>query len=375
MPTEVQKKQMEQHFGCCRLVWNLALGAKKQAWESNRTKISRFDLQKQLLNLKREYDWLYDVNAQSLQSVLLHLDNSYKSFFAGNGFPKFKNKYARQSFSCPQRVDIVGKKIKIPKIGYVDIILSRTFEGAMKTITISKEPTGKYYASVLVDNGKNTPNKKVISDETLVGIDLGLKEFLITSDNTKIENPKFYKKSLKRLKCLQRRLSRKKSGSNKKRKAKYKVALQHEKVRFQRQDFLHKLSSAIVKQYDSICVEDLAVKNMVRNRKLSQSINDVGWGEFLRQLKYKCDWHGKNFLEVPRFYASSKTCSICNAVNETLALSDREWYCANCGTTHDRDVNAAKNIKQYFLTKSPEGIGEESVELLPIGRAKKRKRS
>lgn len=363
---------MEQHFGACRLVWNLALEAKKRAWESN-VNLSRFGLEKQLLELKKNYGWLYDTNAQSLQSVLRHLDNAYKNFFNKGGFPRFKNKHSKQSFSCPQAVTVSDKFIRLPKIGGVEIKLSRLFEGVIKTVTISKEPTGKYYASILVDNKKELPAKSAISEKTMVGVDLGLKEFCILSDDTSVSNPKFYKDGLARLKCLQRRLSRKKKGSNRRKKAKHKVALQHEKIRFQRNDFLHKTSSAIAKQYDSICVENLAVKNMVKNRRLSQSISDAGWGEFLRQLKYKCEWGGKNFLEAPRFFASSKTCSNCGYINEMLTLADREWLCASCETLHNRDVNAARNIKQYFLTNSGEGIPGESVELLPIGRAKKRK--
>lgn len=372
MPTEAQKQQMERHFGACRLVWNLALAAKKQAYESNRINISRFDLNKQLIDLKHSYSWLYDINAQSLQSVLLHLDNSSKSFFKGGGFPKFKNKHSKQSFSCPQRVYVDGDFLNLPKIGNVPIILSRQFEGTVKTVTVSKEPTGKYYASILVDNKLPLPEKAAVESQSMIGIDLGLKQFAILSDGNGIENPRFYKEGLKRLKCLQRRLSRKKKGSKRRQKEKHKVALQHEKIRFQRQDFLHKTSIAIAKQFDSICVENLAVKNMVRNSKLSQAISDVGWSEFLRQLKYKCEWYGKNYLEAPRFYASSKTCSNCGAINETLTLAEREWTCASCRTFHDRDVNAAKNLKQYFLNHSGEGISEEPVELLPKGRAKKR---
>lgn len=371
-PSDLQKEQIEQHFGCCRLVWNLALAVKIESWRSAKVNISRFDLQKQLVDLKAQYSWLYDTNAQSLQSILVHLDRAYRSFFKGRGFPKFKKKSSRQSFQCPQGVRIENNLIQLPKIGQVPIIISRSFEGIIKTVTISREPSGKYFASVLVDNKISLPSKKAIMPHTMIGIDMGLKSFAVLSNGTQIANPHYFRESLKRLKCLQRRVNRKMKSSGKRKKAQRCVTMQHERIANQRKDFLHKLSSVITKQYDSVCVEDLAIGNMIQNRNLSQAISDAGWGEFIRQLKYKCKWYGKNYFEVPRFFASSKTCSNCGAINETLTLANREWECASCGMVHDRDTNAATNIKQYFLNHSGEGISGEPVELLPKGRAKKR---
>lgn len=377
MPDAKQREQMEQHFGACRLVWNLALEIKSRAYKSCLPTVSRYDMQKQLVELKSEYDWLYDVNSQSIQSVLLNIDRAFQNFFKtfkrGGGYPKFKSKSAYQSFSCPQNVKINDDKINLPKIGLVSYVNSRSFIGDIKTVTISKTLTGKYFASVLVDDKRELPSKKPIIENTVVGIDVGLKHFAILSDGTKIDNPKNMRNNLARLKCLQRRLSRKKKGGKNRDKAKLKVALQHEKVANQRKDFLHKLSSAITKQYDTVCVENLSIKNMVKNRKLALSISDAGWGEFFRQLKYKQEWKGGNYLELPRFQPSTKPCNKCGVSNELLTLADREWTCANCGEIHDRDENAAINIKQYFLTNSGWDTSGESVELSPKGGAKKRK--
>jgi len=372
-PTAVQKQKFEQTIGCCRLVYNLALEVKMTAYKNAGIKLSAFDLCYQLNDLKKEYTWLNDVDSQALQAAVKKVDVSFKNFFKGMGYPKFKKKSGRQSFQCPngaRKVDFDKGLLTIPKIKNISIKLSRTFSGKIKTITISRVPSGKYFASILVDNAKEIPNKKPIIADTAIGIDLGIKHFAILSNDKKIDNPKFLRNSLQRLKCLSKRLSRKKKGSSNRNKARIKIALQHEKIANQRNDFLHKLSSAITKQYDTVCVENLNVAGMIKNRKLAQAISDVGWSEFIRQINYKQNWNGGNILELPRFQASTKPCSICGTLNETLTLADREWSCAKCGTIHDRDVNAAKNIKQYFFT-TPVGNREEPVELSVIAGAKK----
>lgn len=374
MPSEKQREQIEQHFGCCRLIWNLALAAKKQAYESNRVNLTRYDLQKQLVELKKEYKWLYEVNSQSIQGVLLNMDRAYKSFFKGAGFPKFKKKIGYQRFSCPQRVSIKESIIKLPNIGEVNLILSRKFEGKIKTVTISKTPTGKYFASILVETGciKSVPNK--VNAATTIGIDVGIKSFVVTSDGKFFELNRRLKNSLQRLKCLQQRASRKKKGSSNRKKSNKCVAILHEKIANQRTDYIHKITTQLIRdnQAESFVIEDLNIVGMLKNRKLSQAISDVSFGELFRQLKYKCEWYGKNLIVIGRFEPSSKMCSNCNAINDTLKLADREWMCANCGIIHERDFNAAKNIRNMGLKQySPEGIRVEPVESRRLRQAKK----
>lgn len=373
-PNKEQKSQIEQHFGACRLVWNLALDVKIQAYQSNRVQVSRYTLQTQLLDLKDYCPWLCDVTAQSMQAVLLKLDNAFRSFYKGYGFPKFKSKNGIQSFQYPQNVKIQGDCIRLPKLGLVRIAQSRQFDGIIKTVTISKTGTNKYFASILVQNEQDLPNKPLVASETTIGIDLGIKDFAITSTGLKIENPKYLKNNIQRIKCLQRRVGRKKKGSNNRKKAIKQLAIQHEKVANMRKDFLHKITTKLVcdSQASTFCVENLNISGMVKNRKLSQSISDAGWGEFIRQMKYKCEWYGKNLIEIGRFEPSSKTCSHCGTVNETLTLADREWACASCLTIHDRDINAAINIKNFGLKKhSGAGCPGEPVESLRLRKAKK----
>jgi len=373
MPSRSQKEQFEQHFGCCRLVWNLALDAKKQAWESNRTIISRHDLQLQLVELKKSNDWLYDVNSQSLVSVLLNLDNAYKRFFKGGGFPKFKNKAGRQSFQCPQNVSIIDNKLNLPKIKGIDIVLSRGFVGNIKTVTISRTITDKYFASIVVDTGTEKDPIKQKSVSTTIGLDVGVKSFVVTSDGEVFESSRKLKASLARLKCLQRRASRKKKGSKNRKRANKKVALLHEKITNQRTDYIHKITTGLIRdnQAETFVIEDLNVAGMLKNHNLAQAISDVSFGEFFRQLKYKCDWYGKNLVTIGRFEPSSKMCSDCGEINRDLTLGDREWTC-KCGANHDRDHNAAKNIRSIGLKKYS-GVGSpgEPVELPTLVGAKK----
>ncbi len=318
--------------------------------------------------MKPENTWLYDVDSQALQASIKKLDSTFKTFFRGGGFPKFKSKYGRNSFQCPnntRRIDWGNSTLTIPKIKDIPIVLSRKFKGEIKTVTISKAPTGKFYASILVDNKVELPKKREIEPQSTIGIDLGLKHFAILSDGTKFDNPRFLQQSLERLKVLQRRASRKKKGSSNRKKANKKVALQYEKVANQRKDFLQKTTTKLVceNQATTFCVETLSVKNMVKNHKLARAISDVSWSEFIRMLEYKCLWSGKNLIKIGRFEPSSKTCNECKTVNENLELIDREWSCASCFATHDRDVNAAKNIK-FMGLKTGEGISSEPADTL-----------
>lgn len=376
-PTEVQKQKIEQTIGVCRLVYNLALQVKTEAYKINGTKLRAFDLCYQLSDMKKEYKWMQEVDSQALQGAVKKLEGTFEKFFNGGGYPKYKSKKGRQSFKCPngiRRIDFDKGLLTIPKIKKIPIRVSRTFTGKIKTVSIIRVSSGKYFASILVDNNKYFPILKPL--KKVIGIDLGIKDFATLSDGTKIKNPKYYRENLQRLKCLHRRVSKKKKDSNNHKKAILKLSIHHEHIANLRADFLQKLSSAITKQYDTICVEDLNVSGMVKNRKLSQAISDVGWGYFISMLAYKSKWNGNNFIKIGRFEPSSKMCYKCGVVNELLLLKDREWTCANCETIHDRDTSAAINIKQmglkqYYLNNSPEGIRGGLVELLPKGGARK----
>jgi len=380
-PTKEQEAHIEKHFGCCRLVWNLALTAKQYAYSAHRINLSRYDLQKQLLDLKKEYDWLYDINAQSMQNVLLNLDRAYKSFFKKGGFPKYKSKNSRQSFQCPQavHVNLENNLIQIPKIGWTKAVISRHFVGEIKTCTVSKTPTGKYFISILVDNNEVLPTKSTITPEKIIGIDVGISNFVVTSDGRFFEPNRRLKESFKRLKALQKRTSRKVKGSKNSKKSKLRVALLYERISNQRNDYIHKVTNALVNdsQVESIVIEDLNVVGMLKNRNLAQAISDISIGTLFTTLQYKCDWYGKTLIKIGRFDPSSKRCSCCGAINKELALSDRTWTCPECGTKHDRDANAAANIEYYglqqtiFKNKTPEGIREEPVELSALAGAKK----
>jgi putative transposase len=354
-PNQEQKDMMSNIFGQVRFVYNLGLETKISAYIGNKKNYTCIDLANQVKELKdTDATWLKESPSQALQMSLRNLDNAYTNFFRGGGFPKFKNKHGKQSFQLPQGVYLENdKQIFIPKLKLVDIDLHRKFKGEIKTVTVSKSVTDKYYVSILVDTSELKPDKKLIMVKTTVGLDLGIKDFCITSDGEKFENKDFFKSTMSKLRIEQRSLSRKKKGSNHYQKQKMVVALIHEKVRNQRQDYLHKISKYLVDNYDTICVEDLAVSNMVKSRKLSRSISDMGWSEFKSMLEYKCDWYGKNLSIIGRFEPSSKTCSSCGSINKDLTLNDREWTCPKCNKKHDRDINAAINIKKIGLRNQP----------------------
>lgn len=373
-PTAPQAELIEKTIGVCRLVYNLALQVKIEAYKANGANLSAIDLCYQLAEMKQEYDWMREVDSQALQASVKKIDVAFRSFFKGGGYPKFKSKHGKQSFQCPnntRKIDWQKSTLTIPKIKDIAIVLSRSFEGDIKTVTISRTPTGKYFASILVDNKLPLPIKKPIISGTAIGIDVGLKSFAVLSNGEIIDNPKHLRNNLKRLKCLQRRASRKKKGSNNRKKANKKVAIQNERITNMRADFLHKFSDAITKRYDTICCEDLAVKNMVKNHKLAQAISDVGWGTAFQFLKYKSDWRGKNYLESGRYEATSKIHNKCGFKNELLTLADREWYCPTCKEIVSRDENAAQNIKEICLKKLGAGSSVEPLELLSIDRALK----
>jgi len=352
-PIDSQKELLAKHFGCVRFIFNLALQTKTEAYSTQGISLSRFELQAQLPILKKEHEWLKEVNSQSLQSALINLDNAYKNFFKGRAkFPSFKKKSNRQSFNCQQSVTIEENRLYIPKFkDGIEVILHRPLSGAIRSAIISKTPTNKYFVSILTETGIDLPDKIPIDSKTAVGIDLGVKTFAVLSDGTEFENPKHLRNSLKRLKVLQRRASRKVKGSNNRREANNQVAKAHEKVNNQRKDFLHKVTDVITKRYDTICIEDLTPKNMVKNHKLALSISDASWGMFVIFLKYKSEWRGKNVLEIGRFDPSSKMHNKCGYINKELTLADRTWICPKCGDVVLRDRNASLNILDWGLLK------------------------
>lgn len=382
-PDEKQKDSLTNIFGCVRFVYNLGLETKISAYAGNKKNVNCFALNKQITELRLELDWLKQVPSQALQMSMRNLDNAYHAFFRGSGFPKFKNKHGKQSFQLPQgtRLSDDNKQIFIPKLKWVGIDLHRQFKGEIKTVTISKTTTNKYFVSILVETKQPIPYKQPNQKEnTSIGIDLGIKDLVITSDGKKFENKGFFLSAQKKLRIAQRSLSRKTKGSNHYKKQKMIVALLHEKIHNQRQDYLHKISRYLVDNYDTICMEDLNVRGMSASCKpkqnengkylpngqaaksgLNKAILDMGWSELRTMIEYKSEWYGKNISVIGRFDPSSKTCSHCGHINKNLKLSDRTWTCSDCGTTHDRDVNAAKNIKTFGLRNKPGASQREAL--------------
>ena len=364
-PTDDQKVLLAKTFGCCRFVYNWALNLKKAAYEERKETLGNVYLTNLMKSeLKAEYEWLLEVNSQSLQSSLRNLDTAYANFFRDKkvGFPHFKSRKNRQSFLCPQHcsVDFEKGTITIPKVKGIPAVLHRKFNGTVKTVTISKTPSGKYFASVLVDTVVQELPTSTIDGDTALGIDLGIKTLAVCSDGRTFGNPKNLQKSIDRLKLLQKRLSRKQKGSSNRNKARIKVARLHEHIANCRRDNLHKVTYALThdNQVRTICMEDLNVKGMMSNHHLAKAVGDASFGMFLTMLEYKCKWYGINLIKIGRFAPSSKTCSKCGHVYKGLKLSERSWTCPECGTLHDRDFNAACNIKEIGLKALPTERGK-----------------
>lgn len=356
-PTFDQKETLAKIFGSVRFVYNLGLETKMQAWVTRRVNLNCIDLANQMKELKdTDAEWLNDCPSQALQMSLRNLDNAYTSFFRGGGFPKFKSKHNKQSFQLPQgvKVDYEKGKVFLPKLKWVDCILHRTFTGEIKTVTVSKTTTGKYFVSILVDNQKELPKKKPVVEQTAVGVDLGIKILATFSgDEPPVENPQWVRKSKRNLRVQQRSLNRKEKGTKRYEKQRLVVARLHERLKNQRDDYLHKVTTTILSKYDTVIVEDLNIKGMIKNHNLALAISEIGWHKFNTMLDYKADWQGKNLIRIGRFEPSSKLCSTCGKLNKELKLSDRHWTCQGCSTTHDRDRNAAENIKTFGLRNKP----------------------
>jgi len=365
-PTDAQAELINKHIGSCRFVYNLALECKQMAYAGSKVNLTCFDLIKQLPDLKKECEWLKEVNSQSLQQSIVNLDVAYNSFFKGRmDFPNFKKKGYNQSFHVPQNVLIVGNKLIIPKFKKgIEIVLHREYTGTIRQATISKTPTGKYFVSLLIETSDTIPAKAPITESSTIGIDLGIKTFIVGSNGEAFDNPKFLRKTISKLKYIQCKYSKYRGKRTRK-----ELALLYELVANQRKDFLHKTSTRLIRENQSIVIEDLNIKGMTarckpvqdetgrylpngqsRKSGLNRAITDASWGMLVTMLEYKAEWYGRNILRIGRFDPSSKTCHACGSINKKLTLEDREWTC-RCGVVLDRDVNAAINIKTFALKK------------------------
>lgn len=374
-PNTGERESLARQFGCVRFVRNKALAMKKAAWMERKENLSCYTIKGMIPLWKAgEFPWLKEADSQALQSAILNLDVAYRNFFERRaGFPRFLRKHdARQSIQYPQRVKIDGDRIYLPKVGWVKAVVHREIVGKIKTVTVSRESNGKYYAAILVDDGAAaaTPIGH-IDIERVAGIDLGLKDAIADSRGTKSGNPKFLKAALPNLRRKQKALSRKIEAAKRRFEAaraawdqdgtpdfklrdffgsniakdRKRVARAHERVRNARNDWQHKLSRQLADDNQAVAAETLNVKGMMKNRRLSKAIADVGWGGLLVKTGYKLQRKGGHLVKIDRWFPSSKTCSCCGTIHEDLALSDRTWVCAGCNTLHDRDENAARNIR------------------------------
>lgn len=369
-PNKSQISLIEQHFGNCRVVYNYFLNFWQTEFKKG-NKVNYYVVQKELTNLKKnaEYSWLNNSGSQSLQISLRHLDSAYTKFFRNQGgYPKYKSKKNLvQSFTAPQNINIEDKKLIIPKFkDGIKIKQHRQFpkDSILKQATITKQ-CNQYYVSIMFDDGKDIPSK--VKAKNAVGLDVGISDFVVTSDSKKYENKQFFVKSQKKLTRLQRRFSRKQKDSNNFKKFKLKIQKLHLHIKNQRQDYQHKISNEITNYYDIICVETLNVKYMLQNKYLSKSISDVSWSEFIRQLEYKSEYKGKTLVKIDKWFPSSQLCSKCGYNTGQKPLNIRKFKCPKCNTELDRDINAAINIRDFGYESLQNRYTTGTVEIQACG--------
>ena len=356
-PTKIQIDFLNKQFGAVRFIYNYFLNQRDTQFKETGKSDSYYAQTKALKLMKgqEEFKWLKEINSQTCQQALQCLDAAYLKFFRKEtAFPRFKKKKNYQSFCVPQHFKILEKGIIIPKLkSQIKCKFYREIIGEVKSLTISKTLTGKYFVSILVEQ----KNEYKQTSEGKIGIDLGIKDFVTLSDGTKYSFS--VSKKTKKLKKLQHYYSKKQKGSKRKEKLRLRIARLNEKIAKSRRDFQHKLSTKLTNEYQTICLETLRVKNMMKNHKLARAIGEASWYSFVNMLQYKGKWKGCDIIQIDQFYPSSKTCYICNWKKEDLKLSDRSWTCPNCGTEHDRDINAAKNILTYGLSLKSISSGTE----------------
>ncbi|WP_017302699.1 RNA-guided endonuclease InsQ/TnpB family protein [Spirulina subsalsa] len=357
-PTSEQKLKLTKAFGSVRWLWNYCLALTNETYKATGKGVSGMELKKQLPLLKQQEEtaWLSETYSQCLQQSVLNLSQAFVNFFEGQAkYPRFKSKQGKQSLQYPQNVKVLENGLQFPKLGAIKANLHRLCDGQVKTVTLSRTQTGKYFASILFET--NEPELTAKTEGKAVGVDLGLKHFAVTSDGQKIASPKHFRKHERNLRRKQQKLSRKQKGSNSRNKARRLVARAYEKVSNARQDFLHKLSRKIVNENQVIIVEDLSVKGMMSNQNLAKSIADSDWGMFQNFLAYKASRDGKTYLELSRWFPSAKTCNHCLNIVDSLPLDTRSWECPKCHTHHNRDLNAAINIRNEGLRVLASGTG------------------
>ncbi|WP_346938105.1 IS200/IS605 family element RNA-guided endonuclease TnpB [uncultured Clostridium sp.] len=343
-PTEEQKILIQKTFGSCRFVYNRFLGLKIEMYKEEKKSLSYGQCCKQLTELKKEYEWLKEVDSDALQKELKNLNQAYENFFKRHtGFPKFKSKKNNhKSYTATQNrtMEVRGNLIKLPKLKWIKAKVHREVKGRILNATISQNPNGKYYVSLCCEEDI----KELPLNDSQVGVDLGISDLAILSNGIKFGNPRFIKQSEKKLAKEQRKLAKMEYGSNNYNKQKIKVANIHEHIKSQRKDYLNNITSYLVNNFDLVCLEDLSSSNLMKNKNLSKAIADVSWFEFNRQLEYKCDWYGKKISKIDKWFPSSQICSDCGHRDGKKALNIREWVCPICGVIHDRDINASINI-------------------------------
>lgn len=358
-PNQQQEELLSKFFGCVRFIYNWGLERKTSAYKENGTKVGYVELARELTSLKKteEHQWLAECSNESLQQSLRCLDNAFTNFFRKKGkYPKFKSRKGKNSakFINSVHFDFENWTVKLPKLGKVKLCENRAFDQIkckQGTCTVSRDHCRTYWCIITVDELQPKVARTKPLKETAIGIDLGIKDYAILSDGTKFTNPKHLEKAQQKLARLQRDFARTAKDSKNHEKMRIKVAKCHRAISNERNDFLHKLSTHLIRNYDTICLEDLNVKGMEQNHHLARAIQGAAWGEFVRQLEYKSEWYGKNVLFIGRFEPSSKLCHKCGYINRNLKLSDREWTCPICGEHHDRDVNAAINIREIAFDK------------------------